>query len=64
MEPPLGQLSFFLLTLGYARAQMLNLGASPYSSFVRTRRALRTVDEFPQYESVIVKDYVMHSDWQ
>ena len=43
---------------------MLNLGASPYSSFVRKRRADRTVGEFPQYERDIVRDYVMHSDWQ
>eukprot|EP00009_Paramoeba_aestuarina_P003216 CAMPEP_0201514134 /NCGR_PEP_ID=MMETSP0161_2-20130828/6041_1 /ASSEMBLY_ACC=CAM_ASM_000251 /TAXON_ID=180227 /ORGANISM="Neoparamoeba aestuarina, Strain SoJaBio B1-5/56/2" /LENGTH=178 /DNA_ID=CAMNT_0047910593 /DNA_START=297 /DNA_END=833 /DNA_ORIENTATION=+ len=64
MEPPLGQLSFFLLTLAYARAQMLNLGVAPYSHFVREKRAKRVVHAFPRYESSIVHDYAAHSDWQ
>ena len=31
MEPPLGQLSFFLLCLQFSRAQMANIGARPFT---------------------------------
>ena len=41
MEPPLGQISFFLLCLQYARAQMQNLGYKPYTDWYKHRRALR-----------------------
>jgi hypothetical protein len=34
MEPPLGQLSFFLLTLQLVRAHMGNLGVKPYTAHV------------------------------
>jgi hypothetical protein len=35
MEPPLGQASFFLLCMQYARAQMQNLGIKPYTEYFR-----------------------------
>ena len=39
MEPPLGQVSFFLLALQFARAQMENLGIKPYTAMMKSRRA-------------------------
>jgi len=39
MEPPLGQISFFLLCMQYARAQMENLGLKPYTKWYKDRRA-------------------------
>lgn len=41
MEPPLGQISFFLLCMQYARAQLENLGAKPYTAAYKARRAAR-----------------------
>ena len=37
----LGQISFFLLCLQYARAQMENLGYHPYTAWYKKKRALR-----------------------
>ena len=39
MEPPLGQISFFLLCMQYARSQMENLGVAPYTANYKSRRA-------------------------
>jgi hypothetical protein len=41
MEPPLGQISFFLLCMQYARAQLENLGAKPYTAAYKSRRSIR-----------------------
>lgn len=50
MEPMLGQVSFFLLCLQYARAQLDNLGIKPYTSRVKRIRAERLAEAFPQYD--------------
>eukprot|EP00008_Paramoeba_atlantica_P011338 CAMPEP_0201492328 /NCGR_PEP_ID=MMETSP0151_2-20130828/32660_1 /ASSEMBLY_ACC=CAM_ASM_000257 /TAXON_ID=200890 /ORGANISM="Paramoeba atlantica, Strain 621/1 / CCAP 1560/9" /LENGTH=213 /DNA_ID=CAMNT_0047879073 /DNA_START=186 /DNA_END=828 /DNA_ORIENTATION=+ len=63
MEPVLGHISFFLLALAFARAQMLNLGVAPYTNFVRNRRANSVADKFSQYDRKIVTDYSLHSPW-
>jgi hypothetical protein len=57
MEPPLGQMSFFLLCLQYARAQLGNLGAKPYTAWFLQRRATRLSGEYPQYCSAIVESF-------
>jgi hypothetical protein len=57
MEPPLGQISFFLLCMQYARAQLENLGAKPYTAAFLARRAARLCKEFPQYNSVILTSF-------
>jgi hypothetical protein len=57
MEPPLGQLSFFLLTLQFARSQMQNMGASTFTDWRKGRRAEKVVAAFPQYNSRVVYAY-------
>ena len=57
MEPPLGQLSFFLLTLQFARSQMQNMGAKPFTEWRIGRRADKVTVSFPQYNKRVVYDY-------
>ena len=57
MEPPLGQMSFFLLCMQYARAQLENLGAKPYTAWFKKRRAERLCSEFPQYSPSIIESF-------
>merc|ERR1712137_1509333 len=64
MEPPLGQISFFLLCLQFARSQMLNLGAAPYTEMILNSRARRLSEKFPQYNHRIVRQYVECSKFQ
>jgi len=57
MEPPLGQLSFFLLAMQFARAQLDNLGVKPYTGYMKQRRADRLCSQFPQYSKGLVEDF-------
>ena len=57
MEPPLGQLSFFLLCLQFSRAQMQKVGAKPYTAYLVKRRAEKLSAKFPMYRADIVEDY-------
>lgn len=57
MEPLLGHISFFLLCLQFARAQLQNLKWSPYSQFIAESRAERLHKRFPQYSKYVVKDF-------
>jgi hypothetical protein len=57
MEPPLGQISFFLLALQFARAQMENLGIKPYTGLMKSRRANALCAQYPKYSAQIVKDF-------
>mmetsp|Transcript_37153 Transcript_37153/g.80885 ORF Transcript_37153/g.80885 Transcript_37153/m.80885 type:complete len:262 (+) Transcript_37153:71-856(+) len=57
MEPPLGQISFFLLCLQYSRAQLQNLGIKPYTAWLLKKRAARLVALYPQYDSEIVSHF-------
>lgn len=57
MEPPLGTISFILLCLQYARSQLENLGAKPYTSWIKHRRARRLVKEFPTYDAGVVASF-------
>lgn len=63
MEPPLGQISFFLLTLQFARNQMLNLGAKPYTHWLQQFRAKRLERVYPQYNSKILADFAISDNW-
>lgn len=58
MEPVLGQISFFLLTLQFGRAQLINLGLRPYGSFVKNHRANKLMKRYPQYDARLLRDYV------
>ena len=57
MEPIIGQISFVLLSLQFARNQALNLGIKPYGDWVRNRRANYLVHKYPQYDEVFVRWY-------
>mmetsp|Transcript_890 Transcript_890/g.1588 ORF Transcript_890/g.1588 Transcript_890/m.1588 type:complete len:240 (-) Transcript_890:79-798(-) len=57
MEPPLGQISFFLLALQFARAQMENLGIKPYTAMMKSRRAERLANAFPKYSPQLIKEF-------
>lgn len=57
MEPVMGQVSFVLLCLQYARAQIHNLGSKPYTSRIKEWRAQRIANEFLRFDSRIVMDY-------
>ncbi|GMH57410.1 hypothetical protein TrST_g9623 [Triparma strigata] len=57
MEPPLGQVSFFLLALQFARAQMENLGIKPYTAMMKSRRADKLVGAFPAYCPNLLRDF-------
>eukprot|EP00599_Poterioochromonas_sp_BG-1_P009383 CAMPEP_0173152664 /NCGR_PEP_ID=MMETSP1105-20130129/12377_1 /TAXON_ID=2985 /ORGANISM="Ochromonas sp., Strain BG-1" /LENGTH=176 /DNA_ID=CAMNT_0014068407 /DNA_START=241 /DNA_END=771 /DNA_ORIENTATION=- len=57
MEPPLGTISFFLLCMQYARSQLENLGAKPYTSWIKHRRARRLIREFPKYDPAIIASF-------
>lgn len=57
MEPPLGQISFFLLCLQFSRAQMDNVGIKPYTKRIKQMRALHLTELFPQYNADILMNY-------
>lgn len=57
MEPPLGQVSFFLLCMQYARNQMENMGVKPYTQWFKHRRAQRMVREFPKYNKFVIESF-------
>ena len=57
MEPPLGQMSFFILCMQYARAQLQNIGAKPYTAFMLKRRAKRLVADFPDYCPLVLESF-------
>jgi len=59
MEPPLGQLSFFLLCLQFSRAQMEKLGRKPFTRWLVQRRASALSKRFPQYHAQIMEDFSM-----
>lgn len=57
MEPPLGQASFFLLTLQFARAQMDNIGSKSFTERKKHSSAEKIADAFPDYERRLVVAY-------
>ena len=57
MEPVLGQISFFLLCMQFARAQIQNLGIRPYYNWQKSRRADALVARYPQYDKEFLRAY-------
>jgi hypothetical protein len=57
MEPPLGQMSFFLLCMQYARAQMQNMGVKPYTQWFLKKRSGRLIKEFPAYCPQVLESF-------
>lgn len=57
MEPLIGQASFMLLTMQFARSQLTNMGLKPYSNWMRHRRANRLVARFKQYDPGLLKQF-------
>lgn len=51
MEPPLGTASFFLLCMQYARNQLQNLDAKPFTAWMLHRRADNLCKQFPKYNA-------------
>ena len=63
MEPPLGQLSFLLLCLAFARNQLINLGWKPYTDRLRHIRVKRLQKKYPKYDSNIVQTFSETDSW-
>lgn len=63
MEPPLGQISFFILCTQFARERMDDLGFRPYRSYIKSKRAMNVVDKFPKYESSLIVAYCESIDY-
>lgn len=63
MEPPLGTISFLLLTMQYARAQLENLGYKPYTQLVKLRRAKALAAAFPKYDAKLIINFSQGSDF-
>ena len=57
MEPPLGTLSFILLCMQYARAQVQNLGIKPYTELIKQWRGERLAKAFPKYDPRVLLAY-------
>jgi hypothetical protein len=64
MEPPLGQLSFLLLCLAFARNQLINLGWKPYTDKLREFRVTRLQKKFPKYDAMIVQSFAETDSWK
>lgn len=55
MEPMIGQVSFVLLVLQFARSQAINLGLKPYGHFMLNSRGKRMVQKYNQYDPLFVQ---------
>jgi len=54
MEPALGQASFVLLVLQFARAQAIKLGIKPYGDAMLSRRSKRLQRQYPDYNAMFI----------
>jgi len=57
MEPPMGQLSFFLLALQWARSQMENVQVKPFTERLVGGRVEKLIKMYPIYNEGIVADF-------
>jgi len=57
MEPPLGQMSFFLLCLQYSRAQLDKMGRKPFTAYLIKKRGASLSKKYPKYHSGILEAY-------
>jgi hypothetical protein len=55
MEPVIGQASFVLLVLQFARSQAMKLGMKPYGDAMLSWRSKRLVQKYPQYDAMFVE---------
>ena len=56
MEPPLGQLSFFLLCIQFMREQMMSIGMTPYTEWLQEKRANKLISKYPEYSPLILQE--------
>ena len=59
MEPPLGQISFFILCVQFAKDRMHNIGVKPYIDFLLSTRANRLSSSYQQYNKKVVQDFAI-----
>lgn len=52
-----GTVSFVLLCMQFARSQLENLGAKPYTGRYKDWRGNRLAKKYPQYNKYIVKSF-------
>mmetsp|Transcript_13499 Transcript_13499/g.28977 ORF Transcript_13499/g.28977 Transcript_13499/m.28977 type:complete len:149 (+) Transcript_13499:650-1096(+) len=57
MEPILGHISFYLLCMAFARAQLQNLGIRPYYHWQLERRSRHLIQKYPQYDAEFLSNY-------
>mmetsp|Transcript_11163 Transcript_11163/g.26210 ORF Transcript_11163/g.26210 Transcript_11163/m.26210 type:complete len:238 (+) Transcript_11163:54-767(+) len=57
MEPPMGQLSFFLLCLQWSRQQLINVQVKPYTDWMVSKRSAALSAKFPAYNKGITRDF-------
>eukprot|EP00667_Euglena_gracilis_P016871 EG_transcript_17692 len=63
MEPIMGTLSFLLLGLQFARANLQNMQIKPYTATMQHVRASRLAKLYPQYDAEIVRAFAKQDDW-
>ena len=63
MEPCLGEASFVLLCLAFARNQIINLGYKPYTSGLKARRASKLIETYPQYNTEVLIQFSESDDF-
>lgn len=57
MEPPLGQVSFFLLCMAWSRENMKNVNISPYTEWMKGKRAAALSNRYSAYNASITKEF-------
>lgn len=53
----IGTISFALLCLQFGRSQLHNLGSTPYTEWMRDRRARRVIAQYPTYDPIILEHF-------
>lgn len=56
-EPAIGTISFVLLAMQFARAQIENLGYKPYTQFVKQWRGEKLASYYPQYDTGVLINF-------
>jgi len=62
MEPVIGQASFVLLLLQFARSQAVKLGVKPYGDYMLHIRSKRLVSAYPQYNPMFLEWFAQSED--
>lgn len=61
IEPVLGQISFMLLCLQFARAQLMKMKVKPYTEWMLDQRGRRLTKKYHQYDPLILRDFAEHN---